>query len=74
MIFSEASVSSITAIKGVLQEFTDLSGLTANHLKSEVFFEVPGLNEKKQILEVLQFKEGVLPVRYLGLPLITGTL
>ena len=29
---------------------------------------------KRQILDVLQFKEGSLPVRYLGLPLISGRL
>ena len=45
-----------------------------NPSKSEVFFSTVPQDVKGQILDVLQFKEGTLPVRYLGLPLISGSL
>jgi hypothetical protein len=32
------------------------------------------MSKKTRILDVLQFKEGKLPVRYLGVPLISGRL
>ena len=45
-----------------------------NPSKSEVFLSTVPQDVKGQILDVLQFKEGTLPVRYLGLPLISGSL
>jgi hypothetical protein len=57
-----------------LEEFREISGLALNPNKSEIFFAaVPG-DIKAQILACLQFKEGYLPVRYLGMPLISGKL
>lgn len=40
--------------------------------KSEVFCSSISDSSKKQILEVLQYKEGSRLVRYLGMPLIPG--
>jgi hypothetical protein len=74
LLFSSADLPSIQLIKSVLEEFKDISGLALNPNKSEVFFAaVPG-EIKEQILSCLQFKEGNLPVRYLGMPLISGKL
>uniref|UniRef100_A0A2N9FNM3 Reverse transcriptase domain-containing protein n=1 Tax=Fagus sylvatica TaxID=28930 RepID=A0A2N9FNM3_FAGSY len=74
LLFSSADLPSIRLIKSVLEEFKDISGLALNPNKSEVFFAaVPG-EIKEQILSCLQFKEGNLPVRYLGMPLISGKL
>jgi hypothetical protein len=74
LIFSEASLSSINVIKAALMEFEDLSGLKANPSKSS--FYCSGISERvKQILlSSLQMKEGKLPVRYLGVPLISSRL
>jgi hypothetical protein len=72
--FAAGSSGSVQAILGALNEFEDLSGLKANPSKSYVFIAgVPPL-VKQRILHVLQMPEGVLPMRYLGVPLITKRL
>ncbi|KAK1408131.1 hypothetical protein QVD17_39765 [Tagetes erecta] len=55
----------------VLKRFADMSGLTPSNHKSTVYFchVPPGV--KKSITDLLPFEEGKLPVRYLGVPLIT---
>jgi hypothetical protein len=55
-----------------LAEFEGLSGLKSNPAKSSLF--VAGLTwpEKSVLHEFMQVPEGSLPVRYLGVPLITG--
>ncbi|XP_059434561.1 uncharacterized protein LOC132167566 [Corylus avellana] len=74
LIFSEASLSSINVIKAALVEFDDLSGLKANPSKSS--FYCSGILDriKQVLLNALQMKEGKLPVRYLGVPLISSRL
>jgi hypothetical protein len=71
LLFSLANLPSIRLIKSVLEEFKDISSLALNPNKSEVFFAVVPDDVKEQILSCLQFKEGNLPVRYLGMPLIS---
>lgn len=72
MIFIEADVHSVRFIKGVVEDFIGLSGLIVNVHKSEVFCVELSLTLKQRILSKLQFKEGSLPVIYLGVPLIFG--
>lgn len=74
MIFIEADVHSVHFIKGVVEDFIGLSGLIVNVHKSEVFCVELSLTLKQRILSKLQFKEGSLPVIYLGVgvPLIFG--
>ncbi|XP_059436754.1 uncharacterized protein LOC132169808 [Corylus avellana] len=74
LIFSEASLSSIRVIKAALLEFENLSGLKANPAKSS--FYCSGISDrlKHVLLEDLRMKEGHLPVRYLGVPLISSRL
>jgi hypothetical protein len=65
---------SINVIKAALMEFEDLSGLKANSSKSS--FYCPGISKRVKhiLLSSLQMKEGKLPVRYLGVPLISSRL
>lgn len=74
LIFSAAKLGFIQVIKAVLEDFENLSDLTANPAKSSIF--CVGLNdkEKRDILSLIQMKEGSLPIRYLGVPLITKRL
>jgi hypothetical protein len=74
LIFSAASIRSVKVIKDVLDYFEQLSGLKANPSKSSIF--LAGVNPvlKQDILEMLHMPEGVLPVRYLGVPLISKRL
>jgi len=74
LIFSAATTSSVTAIVEVLAEFEELSGLKANPSKSSIFLASVPVAVKQPILEILHMPEGSLPVRYLGVPLVTKRL
>jgi hypothetical protein len=74
LIFSEASVRSVVTIQKVLNEFESLSGLKANPEKSTLFCAGVSLSVKAQIINTLKMCEGKLPVRYLGVPLISSRL
>ncbi len=74
LILVAADIQSITLIRDALDEFKELSGLSINQSKSEVFCAVVSSSLKSQILSILNFKARSLPVRYLGMPLITGKL
>ncbi|XP_039007845.1 uncharacterized protein LOC120135683 [Hibiscus syriacus] len=74
LIFCEPSVDSISGVKAVLEVFNLMSGLKLNINKSEIF--VAGLTAAQctAISEGTGFKLGKLPVRYLGIPLVTKKL
>jgi hypothetical protein len=74
LIFSEASVKSISIIKDALIEFEELSGLKANPSKSFLFCS--GVSERTKLLLLgdLNMNEGHFPIRYLGVPLISTKL
>lgn len=74
MIFCKGEMSSILHIQHALTEFESLSGLSPSPGKSNIFFSGVHANSKKDILEVLGFKEGHLLVRYLGVPLLSTEL
>ena len=74
LIFSKASLSSINVIKAVLVEFEELSGLKANPSKSSFYCSGISKRVKHTLLNELQMKEGYLPVRYHGVPLISSRL
>jgi len=74
LIFSAANTSSVTAIVEALAEFDMLSGLKANPAKSSIFLAGVPAAIKNSILEMLQMPEGTLPIRYLGVPIITKRL
>ncbi|XP_039055415.1 uncharacterized protein LOC120198104 [Hibiscus syriacus] len=74
LIFSHGDESSILGVVGVLEVFYELSGLQLNAGKSEMF--VCGVQNDilSRMLAVTGFKLGRLPVRYLGVPLVTRKL
>ena len=74
LIFSGANRDSLSIIKQGLGLFQGLSGLEINQDKSEMFFG--GCNEVEcdELVATMGFRLGALPVRYLGVPLITGRL
>ncbi|GJW76253.1 RNA-directed DNA polymerase, eukaryota, reverse transcriptase zinc-binding domain protein [Tanacetum coccineum] len=65
---------SVRVIKDALKDFSEVSGLQPNLSKSTVFFGNVNCGEQRSILKVLPFKIGSLPVKYLGVPLITKRL
>jgi len=74
LIFSAANCNLVLAIIGVLDESENLSSLKANPSKSSIFLAGVSLEDKQDILALLQTSERTLPVRYLGVPLITKRL
>ncbi|XP_020263198.1 uncharacterized protein LOC109839179 [Asparagus officinalis] len=72
--FGWADMSSIATLHSCLQEFSSVSGLETNPNKCSVYISGVDENLKAQICLYLNFSEGILPVRYLGMPLITKRL
>ncbi|XP_020272207.1 uncharacterized protein LOC109847386 [Asparagus officinalis] len=57
-----------------LSEFSQVSGLETNPNKCSTYMSDIDDNLKLHICSLLNFSEGVLPVRYLGMPLISKRL
>ncbi|KAL7197291.1 hypothetical protein ACSBR2_019886 [Camellia fascicularis] len=74
MIFSKGDIPTVQMIMQGLEEFTYLSGLTPSMSKSNIFFCGCNRDLRNEILQVVNFAEGSLPVKYLGVPLITTKL
>ncbi|KAF7127131.1 hypothetical protein RHSIM_Rhsim11G0000600 [Rhododendron simsii] len=74
MIFCKGEIPSIKQIRNALAEFEALSGLSASPGKSSAFFSGVNVRVKETMLQELGFQEGSLPVRYLGVPLLSTKL
>lgn len=74
LIFSEANLVLTSIIKQALKDFEQLSSLKANPSKSSFVCSSVSDRMKALLLEDLQMKEGSLPIRYLGVPLISSKL
>ncbi|GJT69783.1 cytokinin dehydrogenase 3-like protein [Tanacetum coccineum] len=71
LVFCHGDIKSVSTIKESLKEFSSYSGLKANMNKSTIFFGGLTIAEQSIILDIIPFAIGSLPVRYLGVPLIT---
>ncbi|GKD00349.1 hypothetical protein Tco_1170623 [Tanacetum coccineum] len=65
---------SVEVLKDGIMEFSKESGLVLNMHKSTIFIGSVKENEKQRILEVMSFAVGTLPMKYLGVPLITKNI
>ncbi|CAN1171980.1 LINE-1 retrotransposable element ORF2 protein [Linum perenne] len=75
LIFTNGSLQGISTIFQVLHSFYLLTGLKVNPSKTELFcFVSVPRTIIDQMVAISGFKEGSLPVKYLGVPLITGSL
>ncbi|XP_077249094.1 uncharacterized protein LOC143888524 [Tasmannia lanceolata] len=74
MIFITPDIESVAGIKDCLQSFKLISSLDFNVQKSEAFLSGTTEQLKNQICASLCINEGSLPIKYLGLPLITKRL
>ena len=74
LIFSKGNLASMIGIQNVLEKFYSFSDLKLNKEKSEVFSTGISDDLLREIKQVTGFKMGVLPVRYLGVPLVTRRL
>ncbi|KAJ0931049.1 putative RNA-directed DNA polymerase [Helianthus annuus] len=73
-LFARGDPNSAAVILKSLNLFKNMSGLVPSMTKSTVFFGGVLNYVKDQIRNIMQFDEGVLPVRYLGVPLISSRL
>ncbi|GJZ00797.1 hypothetical protein Tco_0518226 [Tanacetum coccineum] len=73
-LFAHGDVNSAMVIKEALDEFKDASGLIPSMPKSTDYFCNVLNHTKLSILHFLPFEEGRLPVKYLGVPLVSSRL
>ncbi|GKD59058.1 RNA-directed DNA polymerase, eukaryota, reverse transcriptase zinc-binding domain protein [Tanacetum coccineum] len=74
LVMCHGSVDSIQFVKESLDDFSRVLGLEPNMNKSIIFFGNVKLGDHRKILNVVPFKVGKFPVKYLGVPLITKRL
>ncbi|XP_011100582.1 uncharacterized protein LOC105178744 [Sesamum indicum] len=74
LLFSRSEVDSVHLLKRGLDYFGDMSSLRVNPQKSHLILSRAGHGIRDQLLEVLHFPNGFLPLKYLGLPLISSRL
>ncbi|KAL0283758.1 UNVERIFIED_CONTAM: Retrovirus-related Pol polyprotein from type-1 retrotransposable element R2 [Sesamum radiatum] len=73
-LFCKAEPNSIQLFKDGLIDFAELSGLQANLQKSHLILSRSAAAYRDSLLAILDFQEGHLPLRYLGLPLLASRL
>ncbi|KAL2223864.1 UNVERIFIED_CONTAM: hypothetical protein Sindi_2961400 [Sesamum indicum] len=74
LLFCRAKTESVRVFKSGLDRFADWSGLRLKVEKSHIIISRSAQNVREELLAVLGFQEGHLPMRYLGLPLISSRL
>ncbi|KAL0308180.1 UNVERIFIED_CONTAM: Transposon TX1 uncharacterized protein [Sesamum angustifolium] len=74
LLLCKADVRSVNLFSRGLDLFATLSGLHTNPQKSQLIISKAALGIRDLLLATLGFQEGHLPVRYLGLPLISARL
>ena len=74
IVFSHGDCRSVSVIKKTIEEFSIYFGLKVNMQKSSIFFGGLFVPEQTAITQILPFTIGKLPIRYLGVSLITKQL
>jgi len=74
LLFSYGDPALVGILKSCLERFSSLFGLRANALKSDCFVSCQDESLRENILSVAGFQREVLPMRYLGMPLLSTKL
>ncbi|CAL1376155.1 unnamed protein product [Linum trigynum] len=74
LVFTNGSIRGVAGINRVLAQFYRDSGLRSNPAKCQLFCCGTSVEEQQWISSFTGFPLGSLPVRYLGVPLISGKL
>lgn len=69
LLFARGDPSSLKVLANTLGEFRETFGLKINKHKSHMFMAGVRPYEAQHIRSLFEFSLGVLPIRYLGLPL-----
>ncbi|XP_059627004.1 uncharacterized protein LOC132269774 [Cornus florida] len=67
-------IESVSVLKSALDFFCSMSGLAINLTNSSIFLSGSGPHTEEAIIEILGIHKGNLPIRHLGVPLITTNL
>ncbi|WZZ59978.1 hypothetical protein YC2023_060085 [Brassica napus] len=71
MVFAEGNKRSVEGVLKVFEEFDKMSGLKISLEKSTLFLAGFTSQKREELMNHFPFGAGKLPVRYLGLPLLT---
>lgn len=71
LVVCHGNVESVKVVKSASEEFSRISGLYPNVNKSTIFFCSVNADVQEEIKNELAFNVGKLPVRYLGVPLVS---
>lgn len=74
LLFCRGDVISVQLLFGCFSEFSMCSGLIANIEKSSIFFGGIGREEQNEIMNILGYSKGELPIKYLEVPLSSKRL
>ncbi|GKG31331.1 RNA-directed DNA polymerase, eukaryota, reverse transcriptase zinc-binding domain protein [Tanacetum coccineum] len=66
MVLCNGDTRSLEVVKKTLNDFSSVSGLFPNLSKSTIFFGSINGKLKEDLLQILPFKYGKLPMKYLG--------
>lgn len=72
MLFGQSSLQESNAIKQILQTYSMVSGKEINTSKSNIFFFNTEEKLVDKICKILKFNKGIMPCKYLGIPLDKG--
>ncbi|KAL0289916.1 UNVERIFIED_CONTAM: Retrovirus-related Pol polyprotein from type-2 retrotransposable element R2DM [Sesamum radiatum] len=74
LLFCRGNVQSVHVFRDALAEFATMSGLRVSPTKSQLILSRSSQAERQQILDMMGFQEGNLPITYLGVPLVSSRL
>ncbi|XP_039058744.1 uncharacterized protein LOC120202381 [Hibiscus syriacus] len=74
LIFCKGNLESVIGVTTILKKFYEISGLQLNVAKYDLFAVGISSGNLESILISIGFKHGLLPVRYIGVPLVTRKL
>ena len=74
LLFSHGDPTSVSLLKSCLERFTTMFGLNANSSKSDCFVSCLDDSLREEIFNASGFWKGNLPMRYLGVPLLSSKL
>lgn len=68
LIFTRGDVGLVKLAMQTMKEFSDTTGLIVNPLKCKNFFRNVDESTRMEVLRITQLEEGMLPLKYLGIP------
>ncbi|OVA01569.1 hypothetical protein BVC80_7907g1 [Macleaya cordata] len=74
IVFTKGNIESVYALKKVFKDFRSCLGLEVNRDKSDLFSAAISKEDLSYINLILNIDNGILPIRYLGLPLLATRL